>query len=57
MVESDSSSAMFFRPFVWLGTDNVILRVDVNTEKVVNVLSGHTRIIHRFVVFDAYNRY
>jgi WD40 repeat protein len=38
---------LFLKPFVWVGTNKLILRVDQQTEKVVDVLSGHSRIVHR----------
>jgi len=41
------TSMIYKWPYVWLGTDNLIFRVDAATEKIVDTLQGHTRIIHK----------
>jgi len=34
---------------VWIGTNNAIIRISAETEKTVDLLCGHTKLVHKMV--------
>eukprot|EP01102_Stenamoeba_stenopodia_P004585 TRINITY_DN1488_c0_g1_i1.p1 TRINITY_DN1488_c0_g1~~TRINITY_DN1488_c0_g1_i1.p1 ORF type:complete len:977 (+),score=147.61 TRINITY_DN1488_c0_g1_i1:215-2932(+) len=46
---STITSMLYKKPYVWIGTNSVIFRVDYKTEKVVDILVAHTKYIHKMI--------
>jgi hypothetical protein len=42
--------AMIYKhPYVWLGTNNAVIRVLAEEERVIDVQGGHTKLINQFI--------
>jgi WD40 repeat protein len=55
-VSTNTIGAMLYRkPYVWVGTNNCIIRVDVNSQKVVDILNGHSKLIHKIIAIEDQN--